>query len=132
MSMFGIWYGFGLQAIIKLVYGGHYNAPEVDSAARAVLEALGSAIVLTLMSALFDQLAYFCESYFCNIPVLRVWETCDLREKFYIPITVTLALGTTYITAPLISPLASMSLETRRTLGLLTAVTGVTILWIAL
>ena len=45
--------------------------------------------------------------------------------------------GLAYALAPslverMLEALASMSLETRRTLGLLTAVTGVTILWIAL
>ena len=45
--------------------------------------------------------------------------------------------GLVYALAPslverMLEALASMSLETRRTLGLLTAVTGVTILWIAL
>ena len=62
------------------------------------------------MASLFDQLAYFCDSYFCDIPVLRVWETCDLREKFLLPVAVTALLGIMYMTAGLLPPLASMAL----------------------
>merc|ERR1712196_384980 len=109
MSQIGIWFGFGLQAAVKLVHGGRYGAPEVD-AEKVILEAVGGAIVLTLVSALFDQLAYFCESYFCDIPVLRVWEACDLREKFFVPVFITFVLGSFYMTSGFLAPLVSIEL----------------------
>ena len=110
MSQVGIWTGSTMHAALKLVHGGRYGSPEFDNASQVILLSLGSAAVLTWVASVFDQLTYFCEAYFCDIPVLRVWEQDTRWEKLVIPIAVTSLIGILYMTQSLIPPMASMAL----------------------
>ena len=92
MSQIGIWIGFAIQATLKLVHGGRYGAPQFNSASQVILESFGSAVVLTCVASLFDQLTYFCEAYFCNIPYCAFGSTAHAGEAT-VPIGVTSVLG---------------------------------------